>query len=135
MCLSEETRTKLTDICIYYGLDWYDSKSGIVIDSGDELWILKMKKGASGGVRGLYHQNHGRTDGKKKELPCLNDMIYNDILQKYFHKQDWDATEIKKNLKYVYNHAHARRELNARRRYVLDGTITNNAKGGVAYGY
>ena len=43
MCVNEETRTKITDICIYYGLDWYETKYGIVIDSDIELWFLKFK--------------------------------------------------------------------------------------------
>lgn len=109
MCVDEETRTKITDICIYYGLDWYETKSGIVVDSDIELWFLKFKKSGKGAVRVLYHQNHGRTSGKNQNLPCIINEIDNNVLHKCFHKHDWNESDIKKTLKYIYNHSRVRR--------------------------
>jgi len=117
MCIDNFTLKKINDICTYYGLDYFETKVGVLISNeAKEFFILKLKNGS---VRKLLHQNHGRS-GKIVPLPCDIEDIDNEIVQKHFHTQSWSNNDIKQTLLYIYNHGKVRKTLDAKRRAILD---------------
>ena len=116
MCIDDITLKKVRDISIYYGLDFYETKAGLLVSNeAREYFLLKLKKGS---VRKLHHQNHAR--GKVVSLPCKIKDIDNDVLCTHFHVQPWSSDDIKQTLVYIYNHGKVRRDLDAKRKAILD---------------
>lgn len=113
------TFKKISDCSIFYGFDWYKVSAGILINNGAEYWLIKLKKG---NVRKLYHQNHGRL-GRSESLPCDVEDVNNDIIQRCFHSQPWDSIDIKKTFVYIYNHGNSRRDLDSKRRLLLQSAF------------
>lgn len=113
----------LTGLGIYYGYEWKELKFGnILIDSGTEYWILKMK--SSGSVRKLLHQNHGRS-GKPVALFCsIQELAHSgDLMQQQFHDQKIDESDLRRVLRYIYNHQNARRQLDIQRQLFMKNSF------------
>ena len=117
MCVDDITLKKIKDISLYYGLDFYETKAGLLISNeAREYFLLKIK---NGNVTRLWHQNHGRS-GKYVSLPCPVEDVTNDIVHSHFHAQSWVDTDIKKTLVYVYHHGNKRKELDFQRKSIIN---------------
>ena len=115
MGLTEDLERKINYAAKYYGLDWMRVPAGILVSNGVEYWVIKLKKEK---VRRLLHQNHGRS-GKVISLPCSEQEVNAEVTQKYFHKQSWEESDLKKTCCYICNHGSKRAKLIARQRAVL----------------
>ena len=123
MCIDDITLKKIKDISIYYGLDFYETKAGLLVSNGArEYFLLKFKNGS---VRKLLHQNHAR-NGKVVSLPCKIIDIDNDVIRTHFHTQPWASDDVKKTLVYIYNHGRVRESIDARRRAIIDKMLVGN---------
>nr|WP_295685015.1 hypothetical protein [uncultured Lachnoclostridium sp.] len=112
----------LNGVSSYFGLTWYHIKSGILIYNGSEYWIIKFKKG-SGNVRLLLHENHGR-QGNTIPLGCKANDLDRETVQAKFHHQNWNDTNLRNALVYIYHHGNARLALDLQRRLLLQQATT-----------
>lgn len=124
MCINEITLREIRNISRYFGLDYFDAPTGLVLHSGGringEYWLIKLNKSGRM-VRKVMHQNHGR-NGRSIPLPCNAEDLSSDIVRDYFHVQnEIDGEKDLKNIcRYIYNHANARERLSKKQSSVLE---------------
>lgn len=113
----EDVYNILTAVSTNYGLTWCQIKSGILVYNGSEYWVIKFKKG-SGNVSLLLHQNHGR-QGNTIPLGCKTNDLNRETVQAKFHRQNWNDTNLRNTLVYIYHHGNARLAFDLQRRLLL----------------
>lgn len=113
--LKPETLKEVQKHANYYGLDYTIIRSGILVHSGSknqgEYWVIKLNKSQTK-TRILFHQNHQKNH-HTVALPCAEDSVNNDIIQQYFHKQEWNDPDLRNTFRYISNHGNARKAISA----------------------
>ena len=118
--LHEELEKKLDYATKFYGLDYEVVPAGVLISSGSEYWVLKLKKNS---IRRIMHQNHQK-DGKTVNLPVNPSELTQEVVATYFHHQDNlngdDLKDLKKICCYISNHKNARKAVSQTKLAVLE---------------
>ena len=124
---SEETRKMVLGTCLYYGLKFWETETGLLIQNlSEEFFLIRLSKGTNATVRRLLHENHGRGCAKSTFDP---ENFTRDDISNSFHSQevfDIDGNpekDLKRVLKYIFAHGTKRSQLNKIRNATLTAIL------------